>query len=107
MYTLNQESMVPLPKSTALNTSASWFWPHYFTCERLIHFVCPNDLISMLCVWDTDIHLRCERVSDLIIIIIITFRLSVKTLPVALGKSLHHLASGSIAERSFKEDICR
>ncbi len=33
-----------LPKSTALpHTSASWFWPHYFTCERLIHVACPND----------------------------------------------------------------
>lgn len=52
-------------------------------------------MIIMVCVWNTDIHLRCKRVSE-------NLRKTVKTMPVALGMGLHHLASESTVEITYK-----
>lgn len=60
-----------------------------------ILFVLMMIMIIMVCVWNTDIHLRCKRVSE-------NLRKTVKTMPVALGMGLHHLASESTEEITYK-----
>lgn len=60
-----------------------------------ILFVLMMIMIIMLCVWNTDIHLRCKRVSE-------NLRKTGKTMPVALGMGLHHLTSESAEEITYK-----